>query len=637
MINSSNIKNKIKITIICILIYFIPNLILQNFLFPQGIFEFRISNGLPIVFGLLFGPYGAIGVLVGDLLLKISQTHSIETIILNPLVQFLGAYIPYKLWYSIKIFGNMTRPRLNNVENLIKFLIIVLINSIIISVLVGFIMDLFIFNKITNIDNLYYFFSNFNFSLILSILIIAIVNFSKIPIYIPKITSKENSVKIKIFNIIFIIAMFIALIYFIQMIIGIPKYYPIIGLIFTILLLVYCFKPLNIKINKNLKNKISLTEKLIVSLIITGILLIVLISAIFYTNSITMHISEGHFWETTFFYIALILGIFYIFATVFLEYIETSITYPIELLSDISKDYIKKNNKNNPKNILNKCEDYCNNNSEVGILTSSFKQMIIDFEDYIEQLKDVTAEKERQKVELDIAYKIQSSHIPTNFKDFSTDKIDVFGINAAAKEVGGDFYNFFLIDDNHLAIVMADVSGKGIPAALFMMVSKTLIENYAKSGKSPSEVFYLANNALCEDNEENMFVTAWMGILEISTGKFTFVNGGHEDPFIKENSEYSPLNSKPGFILGGMENIEYKEKIIYLKPNTNIFLYTDGITEANNENNEFFTKKRLHDLLNTHIDDDIKYTILDIKDKIEEFAGNAEQFDDITMLILEYK
>jgi len=286
---------------------------------------------------------------------------------------------------------------------------------------------------------------------------------------------------------------------------------------------------------------------------------------------------------------------------------------------------------------LSKIKKYTEGNDEIGILSNSLKKMVINLENYMKNLKNITAEKERIKTELDIAKKIQSSMLPNKFPAFpDKPEIDVQAMAEPAKEVGGDFYDFFLIDENHLVIVIADVSGKGIPAALFMVIAKTLIKNNAQSGNTPEQVFANVNNQLCEGNDQNMFVTAWMGVLEISTGKLTFVNAGHNAPLLKEKDDYSWLKSEPGFVLGGMEDTQYSQNEIFLKPEDRIFLYTDGVTEAINKEEEQFGEERLFEIISKKGDFEISKVLNSVKNNVDVFVGDLNQFDDITMLILEY-
>jgi sigma-B regulation protein RsbU (phosphoserine phosphatase) len=243
----------------------------------------------------------------------------------------------------------------------------------------------------------------------------------------------------------------------------------------------------------------------------------------------------------------------------------------------------------------------------------------------------------RLATELDVATQIQASMLPCIFPAFpDRTEFDVHAGMTPAKEVGGDFYDFFLIDENTLAVVIADVSDTGVPAAMFMVVAKTLIINNAQSGKSPKEVFETVNNLLCENNGVGMFVTAFLGYLDIPAGKFTFVNAGHNPPLTRINGEFGRLKAKSGFILAGMENMVYKQHEIILNPGDELFLYTDGITEAENNKNELFGNSRLLETVNNHLDLPLKEFTEYIKQEIDKFADGAEQSDDITMLALRY-
>jgi sigma-B regulation protein RsbU (phosphoserine phosphatase) len=275
---------------------------------------------------------------------------------------------------------------------------------------------------------------------------------------------------------------------------------------------------------------------------------------------------------------------------------------------------------------------------EIEELSLNFERMGRELMVYIENLNSVTAEKERIGAELNIATKIQASMLPRIFPAFpDREEFDVYASMLPAKEVGGDFYDFFLIEENKLVILIADVSGKGVPAALFMVIAKTLIKNNAQNGLCPQDVFSTVNNLLCVNNEEGMFVTAFMGFLDISTGKFSCVNAGHNPPLIRQGDRFEWLKIKRGLFLGGMENVSYKQEELELKSGDMVYLYTDGITEAMNPQREQFTESRLLDAADLYKDCGLKEFTVSIKEKIDEFAEDAEQADDITMLVLKYK
>ena len=315
------------------------------------------------------------------------------------------------------------------------------------------------------------------------------------------------------------------------------------------------------------------------------------------------------------------------------RFVKKRIVSPINKIRDVSKGMVE--NLENEEAI----EVTIDTRDEIEELFESFKQMYSDIRDYVDELESVTAEKERISAELDVAKHIQASMLPCIFPAFPDRKeIDIYATMEPAKEVGGDFYDFFMVDDTHLAIVMADVSGKGVPAALFMVIGKTLIKDHTTPGKDLGAVFTEVNQLLCESNNEDMFITAFEGVLDLETGEFVYVNAGHEMPFIsKAGGDFEPHKIRAGFVLAGMEGMKYRAGSMVLEPGDKIFQYTDGVTEATDVNNELYGMKRLGAILN-RVKDGTPHEILPaVKKDIDEFVGEAEQFDDITMLCLEYK
>jgi serine phosphatase RsbU (regulator of sigma subunit) len=238
--------------------------------------------------------------------------------------------------------------------------------------------------------------------------------------------------------------------------------------------------------------------------------------------------------------------------------------------------------------------------------------------------------------DLEIAKRIQHSALPSVFPPYPSRKdFSIFASMNAAKEVGGDFYDFYLLDEDHLAFVVADVSGKGIPGAMFMMTSKTLIKSHAESGLKVDEVFTQVNEKLCENNEAGMFVTAWMGVLDLKTGLVSYANAGHNPPAIRhKDGSYEYLKSRANFVLAGMEGLQYKEQQIQLRPGDEIYLYTDGVTEAHNVNRRLFGEDRLLLSLNQTDGMSVDEICRKVKADVDAFQGEAEQFDDITMLCI---
>ena len=266
-----------------------------------------------------------------------------------------------------------------------------------------------------------------------------------------------------------------------------------------------------------------------------------------------------------------------------------------------------------------------------------FASLSDDINSTVATLKRYIAEAAaRIDKELEYAKQIQLSALPTNFP--AGEDYNIFAQMIAAKEVGGDFYDFYKLNEKTVAFLVADVSGKGIPAAMFMMTAKTIIKDLAERGLSVCEIFSVANEKLCENNESGMFVTAWMGILDLETGELQFANAGHNPPLLKRaDGSFEYLKTRAGFILAGMEGMSYRCSEITLNPGDRLFLYTDGVPEATDETNKLYGEGRLVDFFNQNADVNATLLLPALKANIDESVGNAPQFDDITMLMLDYK
>lgn len=278
-------------------------------------------------------------------------------------------------------------------------------------------------------------------------------------------------------------------------------------------------------------------------------------------------------------------------------------------------------------------------NDEIGDLAKSFNDMAVSLKDYIKNLAAVTAEKERIGAELNVATQIQADMLPRIFPPFpDRSEFDIYATMTPAKEVGGDFYDFFLIDNDHLGLVMADVSGKGVPAALFMVIAKTMIKNRAMMGGSPAEILYDVNNQLCEGNDAELFVTVWLGILDIKTGKVTAANAGHEYPALKRANEasFELMKSKHSPAVATMEGMKFRQHEFDLNPGDILYIYTDGVAEATNSAEELYGTDRMIDALNKNSNLTSHEILVNMKREVDEFTGDAPQFDDITMLCLRY-
>jgi len=290
------------------------------------------------------------------------------------------------------------------------------------------------------------------------------------------------------------------------------------------------------------------------------------------------------------------------------------------------------------KNLQFMMEDEYRTGDEIEILADSFASLSAKTLQYVDQVKQVTAEKERIGAELTMANAIQRSQLPRLFPPFpNRHEFNLFAAMKPAKEVGGDFYDFFMVDNDHVALVMADVSGKGVPAALFMMVTRMLIKSRIQSGESPAEALTNVNRQLCESNELGFFVTAWLAVLEISTGKGVAVNAGHEHPVLRRSGEkYELILYRHSLALAALDGVQFKQHEFQLFPGDSIFVYTDGVTEATSSEKELFGTERMLAALNKTPDAEPDEILANVMGDINRFMDGEDQFDDITMMCLKY-
>ena len=324
--------------------------------------------------------------------------------------------------------------------------------------------------------------------------------------------------------------------------------------------------------------------------------------------------------------------------TLLVHFINSFITEPVGSIAQSTSDFVQlmTDNVEPEKLVYNKVQ--VKNHDEIFELSEDITSLAEGVRNYMANLRYVTAEKERIGAELNVATQIQADMLPRIFPPFpDRHEFDIYASMDPAKEVGGDFYDFFLIDDDHIGLVMADVSGKGVPAALFMVIAKTHIKNRALMGGSPSEILSYANDQLCEGNEAELFVTVWMAIIEISTGKGMAANAGHEHPVLRrKDGSFEIVEYKHSPAVATMEGIRFREHEFQINPGDSIFVYTDGVPEATNANNELYGTDRLLEALNSDLSADAKKRLEIVRASVDSFVGDAPQFDDLTMLAFDY-
>ena len=335
------------------------------------------------------------------------------------------------------------------------------------------------------------------------------------------------------------------------------------------------------------------------------------------------------------YFLMILLGVFImvviasVLATVFLR---RSIIRPVEKVSAETTRFAAENARGEPLGELSRYD-------VIRDLSLSIDTMEANTERYIQNLTAATAERERIAAELSIAATIQQDTLPDVFPAFpGRDDFDIYAAMIPAKGVGGDFYNFFLIDDDHLALIIADVSGKGIPGALFMMLTNVLISSQAQTGASPADVLAAVNDSLCQHNTADMFVTVWLGFLEIPTERLVYANAGHEYPVLcRKDGRFAVVKAAHGFVVGGMEGMKYENVELQLKPGDKLFLYTDGLPEATDGTGKMYTMERMLEALNENRKGSPRTILEGVRENVAAFTGSAPPFDDLTMLCLELK
>ena len=584
--------------------------------------------GLLFVSGLLFGPYGSIGAVLGSITSDLFKGYPIETLLLRLIIGFGVSYLSYKLWYTKFNDDDIYPPRLVNSLNLAKFLGIILITGLIFSISMEGLLRVIRPDLITMIDHIdiKYFLNYINFSLIFGIIGIWIARKFNC-FHIPKKSLKLPHNKFYKILCILMIALSIAFAVDGYMI---KEDSSLIIFLFVLLLgivFIYLTKPITSRVV--IPDKTTHEKIMDVFLLVT---LIIVLSAIAYIN-VTMNIffdplHNRAVWELLL--IAdIILLIFLIPSGIVLGYIERNLINPILSFSKID-GIIHEGEKIKTEELLYVYQPYTDEDSEVGKLARSYTNLITYNNQYIENIDRIEREQEKIRTELEISKRIQQSNLPT--EDVEDEHCHAYGFSQPAKEVGGDFYDYFEIDDENIAIVIGDASGKGIPAALLTATTQTLIRDKVYNQKDPAKVLFGVNDNLCQNNSETMFVTLWLGIYNRKTNILNFANAGHNPPIIKNGDEFEFLEVDEGIVLGILEDYEFVTQAIDLPEK--IILYTDGITDAVNEDEENYGDERLMECLKNSPGENIIKAILD---DVNEFTEDNGQFDDMTILILENK
>ena len=621
-------KSKIKkILISFVLIIFVNFVSDLDILFDFGMI--RPDIGLLYVLGLFLGPYGALGAVLGDILVGSMDGSSFIDLFSSAIFSFGVSYLAYKLWYSGFKSNKVTKPILDNFYHFSLFLSSILVCGFVYAVFQGYLLELSLNQRIAEFGFFIYFFNFINVAFILGIMGIWLskkIDF----IDTPKVFKK--SFNKKLYRILFYSLIIISILLFISFILDIDYNIVILELILDVILLfAYLTKPFEHKIESPDKN--TIIEKIINSFIVITLVIAVLgvlITYMTYNYVIDTDINLYLQIMPGFIITDIVLLIFLIPTMFILKYIENKIIVPISSFSEIEK-FIKENEKIETEGLVNLYSRYVDENNEIGILARSYTELIEHNNNYIENIREIEGEKKRIETELDIATRIQASRLPT--EAIKTNEFIVNGYSHPAKEVGGDFFDYYMLDEDNLAIVIGDASGKGVPAALLAMITQVMIKQLLNDEINPSKVLYLLNDQLCENNSESMFLTLWLGIYNKTTKKLIFSNAGHNPPLIKSSDKFKYLDIDSGIALGVMEDFEFVDDELILS--NELLLYTDGITDANNNGGEMYGEDRLLNFFNEFEsnDDPIDQLLNDI----HSFTEDAEQYDDMTLVYLRIK
>ena len=628
-----------------------------------GATEIRPANTIPVVFGLLWGPAGAWGIAVAEALTDIFSGYPAIEWIPGSVMNFFYAWLPYKLWYSLASGGQgVKEPRLRSVRDILRFIRVVFLTSVVTTTLIAL---LFEYMGIASYGQsaMLLFFNNFDFAVVLGIpLILLLTSRETVSFWTPAEGScgqdhmdqecsapakkKGNFRGIATDALLLGINFFGILYFFASRFLGVrlpSRGVAILLAAFLLFEILYIFRPYAPR--DHTVPTVHIRSFSIRARVVLGYLLVMVFSVLLVGIAVdhaleSAPISMEQQWEYIFLVVGIALNVMFVVLLPFLHYIEKYITGPVEYLVEQVNAFAGRDHYADAQQNLqmDKIMEKINTGDEIEALSESFARMMGDITSYVRNLVTVTAEKERIGAELNVAAQIQADMLPRIFPPYPEKKeFDLYATMDPAKEVGGDFYDFFMVDDDHLGMVMADVSGKGVPAALFMVIARTLIKNRAQMGGSPAEILRDVNEQLCQGNDAELFVTVWLGILELSTGKGMAANAGHEHPVLKRaDGEFELVKYRHSPAVAVMEGIRFREHAFEMYPGDTLYVYTDGVTEATDASNRLYGTDRMLEVLNRNQDADMQNLLAEVSKDIELFVGEAPQFDDITMLGMIY-
>lgn len=619
--NSKELFKSRKFIILFSMMVNVILILIGTFWFDNNYIHLEFSSLL--LLSLLLGPFSVLGFTIVEVLywtLFLGMTDPVVAFLSGSTLMVLGI-MPWKLWYALEYQKRFEIPNMNSFYSFIKIIIIVFF-----MILQTYLFSNQIFTKTVNLT-LETYYMIFILGLILLLLGMGMFGRLNIAVYTPKQIKKI--LPNRLYDLCLLISIGIS-------IFGLQSQNNIYLFLTLIFSTIFLLKPLDEEVFK-IKNtqKLTIFYKAFISIFLILIIIPTIISASltmtgFYEYGITSEFSN---------YLVILSGFFLailIPLVIYMVFLGTQVIRPIDQISsylseEISDDAELKNLDENLKSITV--------NNEIKSLSESILNMEKEYIDYSANLLEVTKEKERYETELKLAHEIQYSMVPTDFEKFNANNnLSIWGFMKAARDVGGDFYDYFKIDENHIGFVIGDVSGKGVPTALIMVKAMTLIRDYATYYSDLSDVLYEVNNELCKDNVEELFVGCWLGKLNTKTGELSYVNAGHKNPLIKkDDGEFEFPDTKPGLLLAGMEDMHYEKHIIHLKPNDMLFLYTDGVTATNDSSDKSYGEENLKKILNQNKDNEPKSIIEFFEEDINKYCNSNELIDDIALLVIKMK
>lgn len=641
-------KVQIKRGILSSFFIFMCTMLFQNIrtVIPS-IIEIKVESVFPPFIGLYFGITGALACAVGNFFADLlNGNNNITILLINLFSNFLYSYIPYKLWYTFNTKSKFEIPNINDIKGILRYIYIIFLDSFVVTLLLNLSYSMVLNSSLRLNLILFEFFNNYNFQSIIGVLILMVFSMTEICPNTPKIKSRRYRYRNFHYEYILYVVIVLSLLGIINIQNNLLDHRGIVILLIIFIshmfLIFFAITPIINKENNTEISKIrgafSIKGKVTIGLLSFAIIFICLLYILGYV-SLKNYISMERYGQV---YIIICISSYFIFAIALLalKYVENTITVPIQILFNIVKNFAKVDYEKavNHQELIMKCKAI-KTGDEIEELAMVFCKMMTDIQEYVKSIEESAVEKEKAEAELMAATKIQSSLLPNIFPAFPERKdFEVFANMRPAKGISGDFYDFYLFNDN-LVFVIADVSGKGVPAALFMMTAKSVIKNSFLGSSDIREVVKSVNNELCENNGELMFVTAFFGKIDLNNGVMTYVNAGHTPPLLKHDfGIFEYINVKNNCILGIIPNADFEKQEMKLNRKDILFAYTDGVTEAMDSYGNLYGMKRLKEILNKDNmkQVDIYGMIPMVRKDIDNFCKDEKQTDDITMLTFKY-